>query len=143
MNALPPVLLVDDDEESLFLIERLLAQAKVANPIRTFGDGEDVIEYLGTACATTASHLLRSGLLLLDVKMPRPTGFDVLAWIRKQPLLKNLVVVMLSTSEEAKDLERAKELGAHTYLVKYPTAATLAALVRLVDNGPAPTATLS
>ncbi|MDO8545533.1 MAG: response regulator [Opitutaceae bacterium] len=143
MNALPPVLLVDDDEESLFLIKKLLAQAKVANPIRTFRDGEDVIEHLRTACAAAAGHLLRSGLMLLDVKMPRLSGFDVLAWIRKQPLLKNLVVVMLSTSEEAKDLERATELGAHTYLVKYPTAATLAALVRLVDDGPALTATPS
>lgn len=129
-----PILLVDDEEESLFLITKLLEQGNVANPIRSFHDGEDVIEYLTGMCGNAAGRALRAGLMLLDVKMPRLSGFDVLAWIREQPLLKNLVVVMLSTSDDAKDMDRASQLGAHTYLLKYPAAETLAALVKLADE---------
>jgi len=62
--------------------------------------------------------------------------FRCAEWVRAQPLLGNLVVVMLSTSDEAKDLERATQRGVHTYLLKFPSAATLAALVRLIRDVP-------
>lgn len=133
-SNLPEILLVDDDDESLFLVKKLLGNAKVPNPIRAFHDGEDVINYLKSVSASHAGKLGWAALMLLDVKMPRLSGFDVLGWVKKQPLLKNLIVVMLSTSEEAKDIERAQALGAHTYLIKYPTSQTLTALTRLVAD---------
>lgn len=130
-ETLPEVLLVDDDEEALYLLRMLFEKAKVPNPILTFHDGDEAIEHLKASCFAVGDQMRNVALMLLDIKMPRLTGFDVLAWVRAQPGLKDLPIVMLSTSDEPEDVERAKELGAQSYLLKYPTAKTLAALVKL------------
>jgi CheY-like chemotaxis protein len=130
--SLPPVFILDDDEDAIMLIKKLLDDAQVPNPVHAFHDGEELIVHFKRAWRAAGS-VLASGLLLLDVKMPRLSGFDVLHWIRDQAWLSNLVVVMLSTSDEEKDVERARALGAHSYLLKYPKAQTLGALVRLIE----------
>src|SRR3954468_18673400 len=122
MNDRPPILVVDDEEEARSLIKILLEKAAVTNPIKLFASGEEAIEYLKDRYLSAAAGLLKCGLMLLDVKMPRLSGFDVLGWIRQQELLNRLIVVMFSTSDEAKDIERAMKLGAHTYLLKFPSA---------------------
>lgn len=129
-ETLPAVLLVDDDEEALLLLRKLFEKAKVPNPILAFRDGADAIDYLKPACAAVGDQVRNIAVMLLDIKMPRLSGFDVLAWVRAQPRLKNLPVVMLSTSDEPKDIESANALGAQSYLLKFPAAETLAALVK-------------
>ena len=123
----PPIVLVDDEPESLFLIQRQFRRAGVPNRVVTLGGGRDVIDYLSAACRG-ASGL--PCLLLLDVKMPEMTGFDVLEWIRAQPGLQQLRVVMLSSSDDPNDMKRARRLGAREYLLKYPAPETLARLVQ-------------
>jgi CheY-like chemotaxis protein len=132
-HTLPIIFVVDDDEESRDLIASLLQRANVQNPVRCFRDGEEFVAYL-TETMKLARGALAPGLVLLDVKMPKLSGFDVLAWLRGQEALRNLIVVMLSSSDEADDVERAQQMGAHTYLIKYPLPETLGALVRLAGQ---------
>ena len=68
-------------------------------------------------------------LILLDLKMPRKNGFETLEWLRRQPGLKRLVVVVLTSSSERADINRAYELGANSYLVKPGDFQTLVGLV--------------
>lgn len=136
MSSLPPVLLVDDQEEDLAILQDLAAKAKLPNPIEVFRSGEAVIEFLEAWCARSPRECGRSALMLLDVRMPGISGFDVLAWVQRHGLLTGLVVVMISHFEEAGDAERAVTMGAHSYLLKYPTPLTLAALVKLAGQQP-------
>jgi CheY-like chemotaxis protein len=113
------VLVADDDDNDAFFLERAFKHAKIANPLCRVVDGEEAIVYLsgGGKYADREKYPVPC-LLLLDLKMPRKNGFEVLEWIRGQPGLKRLPVVVLTSSREDPDINRAYELGANTYLVK-------------------------
>lgn len=114
-----PILLVDDDENDVFFLERAFKQAQISNPLHRVRDGEDAITYLRgeEQFHDRILHPL-PGLMLLDLKMPRKNGFEVIAWVREQPGLKRLSIVVMTSSKEDPDVNRAYELGANTYLVK-------------------------
>lgn len=113
------VLVAEDDENDVFFLERAFRQAQVVNPIFRVRDGEDAVSYLRgeDAYCDREKHPLPQ-LLLLDLKMPRKNGFEVISWVREQPGLKRLPIVVLTSSKEDPDINRAYELGANTYLVK-------------------------
>lgn len=111
----------------------LLDKAGVDNPATYFRSGDEAIEYLQRRYLAARGETLSAGLMFLDVKMPRMSGFEVLAWVRAQSPLDHLVVVMLSTSDDEQDIASALQRGACTYLLKFPTALSLAALVREVE----------
>lgn len=133
MSTLPPILLVEDNEADLATMQDLLERAKIRNPIEVFGSGEEAIGYLKRWCERLPSECGGSALMLLDVRLPRASGFEVLSWIRAHPQLHRLVIVMTSHVEDAHSSLRAVELGAHAYLLKFPTPSTLAALARLAE----------
>lgn len=110
---------VEDEESDVFLMRRVFEKAGIKNPIRVATDGQMAIDYLsGTGdFADRDKHPLPS-LVLLDLKLPRKSGLEVLEWIRKQPELKKLVVVIFSSSVQPSDLRRAYELGANSYIQK-------------------------
>ncbi|HZV33045.1 MAG TPA: response regulator [Verrucomicrobiae bacterium] len=113
------VLVAEDDENDVFFLERAFRQAQVINPIFRVRDGEDAISYLrGEECYCDREKHPLPQLLLLDLKMPRKNGFEVISWVREQPGLKRLPIVVLTSSKEDPDINRAYELGANTYLVK-------------------------
>ncbi len=114
MNNTPKILVVDDSEDSVFLTERLLRSTGFTPPFLVAKGGMEAIELLGS----NASDV---DLVLLDIRMPRCDGFDVLEWIRAHSGLHQLLVVMLSTSDEERDVSRARERGANGYVVKYPS----------------------
>jgi len=93
-------------------------------------DGQEVLDYLEGQgqFADRTRHPLPQ-LLLLDLNMPRLDGFDVLAWVREQPGLNNVLIVIFSSSDEPRDINRAYGLGASSYLVKPHSMAELTALV--------------
>jgi CheY-like chemotaxis protein len=114
-----PILLAEDDEHERFFLRLALEQSGVANPVITVEDGREAVDYLAGVgpYADRASHPL-PGLIVLDLKMPRMSGFDVLAWLSSRPDFKELPVVVLSSSALDSDIQRAKELGADDFQVK-------------------------
>lgn len=114
-----PILCAENDENDAFLIELAFKEAKIRNPLIIVPDGNAVIEYLaGTGQnADREKHPLPC-LVLLDLKMPGKSGFDVLKWIRSQPSLCALPVLMLTSSNQQLDVHRAYILGANGYLEK-------------------------
>lgn len=113
------ILVAEDDDNDFFFLERAFKQASILNPLHRVRDGEEAISYLGGEgpFGDRVKYPLPY-LMLLDLKMPRKNGFEVMAWLREQPGLKRLPLVVLTSSREDPDINRAYELGANTYLVK-------------------------
>jgi CheY-like chemotaxis protein len=114
-----PILLVEDDNNDVFFLERAFKQAQIVNPLHRVRDGEEAIAYLSgeEGFEDRSKHPLPH-LMLLDLKMPRKNGFEVIEWVREQPGLRRLPIVVMTSSKEDPDVNRAYELGANTYLVK-------------------------
>ena len=114
-----PILLAEDEQNDVFLIKRAFQKAQLLNPVRVVSDGQEAISYLrGDGQYADRERFPLPTLVLLDLKMPRMGGFDVIAWVRQQPGLKRLPLVVLTSSKDRPDINRAYELGANTYLVK-------------------------
>lgn len=110
---------VEDEESDVFLMQRVFQKAGITNPIRVATDGQMAIDYLsGKGDFADRDKNPLPSLVLLDLKLPRRSGLEVLEWIRKQPELKSLVVVIFSSSVQPADLKRAYELGANSYIQK-------------------------
>jgi CheY-like chemotaxis protein len=119
LNAHGAVLLVEDDANDVFLMQRAFKKAGIPNPIYVAGDGEDAVSYLaGHGEFADRSRHPMPLLVLLDLKLPRKNGIEVLEWIRKQHPLRRLPVVVLTSSREPRDVDRAYDAGANSYLVK-------------------------
>ena len=116
------ILLVEDNEDDVFLMQRALKGARVINPLFVVEDGQEAVDYLGGAgkFADRETYPLPA-IVFLDLKLPLISGHDVLAWVRRQKELESLVVIVLTSSNEASDLSRCYALGANSYLVKPPT----------------------
>ena len=113
------ILLAEDDEDHALLMRRAFQKARILNPLYVVRDGEEAIAYLaGVGAYANRAEYPLPALLLLDLKMPRKSGFDVLEWIRAQPGLSALRVVVLTTSPEVRDVNLAYRLGANSFLVK-------------------------
>jgi CheY-like chemotaxis protein len=117
--ATSAVLLADDDSNDIFFLRRAFQRAGLANTVMDVSDGEKAIEYLGGQnCYSDRTRYPLPALLLLDLKMPKINGFEVLEWIRTRDDLRDLKVVVLSSSGLPDDMQKARELGAHDYRVK-------------------------
>ncbi len=113
------ILIAEDDENDVFLIKRAFHQAQFDNPLEVVSTGDEAISYLrgDPPFGEREKHPIPA-LVLLDLKMPRKNGFEVLAWIRQHPEFNSLPVVVLTSSQESADINRAYALGANSYLVK-------------------------
>ena len=113
------ILQVEDSEDDVFMMKRVLKKAGVENPLHVVWDGQAAIDYLSAALdpERRAGHPLPF-LILLDLKLPYRDGFEVLEWIRGREELREVAVAMLTGSGEARDRQRARALGARAYLVK-------------------------
>lgn len=113
------ILLVDDDSNDVLLIQRAFQKAGLKDTLKVTRDGQQAIDYLkGQGHYADRSRFPLPFLVLLDLKMPGTSGFEVLHWVRSQPDLRRLLVVVLTSSNLQADVDRAYELGANSYLVK-------------------------
>ena len=113
------ILLAEDDDNDVLLLERAFEKAGLRHSLRIVRDGDQAIQYLeGRGIYSDRKKFPLPFLMLLDLKMPGTGGFEVIQWIRREPELKRLLVVVLTSSNVQSDVDRAYELGANSYLVK-------------------------
>src|SRR6185436_19786504 len=99
------ILLAEDREDDVLLIRKAFERAHIPNPLYVVNDGEEVIAYLkGEGKFSNRAEYPLPDLVLLDLKMPRVNGFEVLAWIRQQPTLSSLRVLVLTSASEMRDV---------------------------------------
>lgn len=119
MSDTAVILIVEDREDDILLIRKAFAEASLTNPIQVVRDGEEAIAYLmGEGKYSNRAEYPLPILVLLDLKLPRVDGFEVLSWIRQQPGIRGLPVVVLTSSTEIRDVNRAYSLGANSFFVK-------------------------
>lgn len=117
-NAQAPILLVEDNPDDVLLIQRAFRKANMPSLIQV-SDGDEAVLYLsGEQPYNDREQYPLPVLILLDLKLPRRSGLEVLQWLRQQPGLKRLLVVVLTSSKESIDINCAYDLGANSYLVK-------------------------
>lgn len=114
------VLLVEDDLNDIFLVKRAFKTAQIHNPLQVVTDGQEAVFYLrGDGKYADRETYPLPRLIVMDIKMPRKTGFEVLEWIKgDHKLLRRIPVVIVSSSDSPVDINRAYELGANAYMVK-------------------------
>lgn len=120
------ILQVEDDPDDIFLMKEAVLRAGMLAAPQVARDGEEALAYLQGRgeYADRSRHPLPS-LILLDLKLPRISGLEVLQWLRQQPGLKRIPVIVMSSSAQAGDIDRAYDLGTNSYLVKPVDAADL------------------
>lgn len=116
---LRPILAAEDEESDRMLLELAFRRAKIPHRLVIVRDGQDAVDYLSGKglYADRSAHPLPV-LLVLDLKMPRMSGLDVLAWMARRLDFKQIPVVMLSSSGDEFDVAKARQLGAREYFVK-------------------------
>lgn len=134
MSAGQVILVVEDDPNDVMLIQRAFGKARILNPVRTVSHGDEAVAYLsGEGPFADRDAYPFPVLVLLDLKLPRRSGLEVLGWIRSQPGLKRLPIVVLTSSKESIDINRAYDLGANSYLVKPVGFDSLLELVKSLE----------
>jgi len=113
------ILIAEDKDEDIELLRHAFVRAEIPNPIHVVKDGAETIAYLqGEGKYSNRDEYPLPALLLLDLNMPRTDGFEVLMWLRREPGLSNLRVIVLTASSDMQDINRAYHLGANSFLVK-------------------------
>jgi len=125
------ILLAEDWEPDVALVRRGFKRAELSNPLHVVRDGEEAISYLaGLGKFADRAEYPFPDLLLLDLKLPKMDGFDVLRWVRQQPGGRKLLVMVLTSSEDIYHVNRAYALGANSFLIKPNDLENYTALAR-------------
>jgi len=129
------VLMADDDANDVFLLQRAFRDAEIPNPLRAVRDGQEAIDYLsGAGAFANRARFPFPFLLILDLKMPRKTGMDVLQWLRNREGLCCLPVIMFSSSAHPSDVEKAYRLGVNAFVVKPSGVPQRTELARMIKG---------
>jgi CheY-like chemotaxis protein len=127
------VLLVEDEEVDAEAVLKAFQQVKLPNPIQVVRYGDEAIQYLaGEGKYADRARYPVPGLVLLDLKLPRKSGLEVLKWLRQQPEYRALPVVALTHVEDAPEVRRAYQLGINSYLVKPVTDEGMINMVKIL-----------
>ena len=119
MGEAATLLVVEDNAHDVFLLKRAFIKAGINVPMHIVNDGQEAVDYLiGQEPYANRKEYPLPTLLLLDLKMPRLSGFDVIRWVREHKGLRRLPILVLSSSGLGKDVNRAYDLGANSYLLK-------------------------
>ena len=129
------ILLVEDDENDVLLITRAFKKHYLDKPLHVARNGEDGRAYLsGEGKYSDRQKYPFPDVVITDLKMPKMSGMELLAWLAEHQELRVIPTIMMSASKEDKDVARAYELGANTYMVKPADSDTLAQMVKLIRD---------
>ena len=118
IQAAPTILIVDDDDGHAILIRENLEMAGLRNRIEHYRDGQAILDFFFERDGKTSRKQEGSFLVLLDIRMPKVDGIEVLRRIKADPGLKKLPVIMLTTTDDARDVDRCHQLGCNEYIQK-------------------------
>jgi CheY-like chemotaxis protein len=131
VNTNQVILLVEDNEDDVFLMKRALKRVGVINSLFVVEDGQEAFDYLGGFGKFSERATYPSpAMVFLDLKLPFKSGHEILAWIREQKEFEPMVVVVLTSSNEPSDITKSYQLGANSFLVKPPTVEKLRAVLK-------------
>ena len=120
----PLIIAVDDEADDVFFLRHILQKTSLEHRFQPFGNGEAAVAGLSSIAEQTDAFGMPL-VCFLDIKMAAMNGFDVLRWIRNQKSLDALPVIMFSSSDDPRDVDAARELGAQGYLKKYPSVTAM------------------
>ena len=126
-----PILLVEDNPMDLDLTLQAFHEHSVANPIFSCRDGEEAMKYIEDHTSPADSQL--PILVLLDLRLPKVDGMEVLRYARNHAVWKQIPIVILTTSREHEDIEAAYRLGVNSYIVKPVDFASFAEVVKTIN----------
>jgi CheY-like chemotaxis protein len=129
------ILLVDDSKDDLVLMRMAFKKVEFNASLQEVHNGEEAIAYLKSEGAyTDRDKFPLPAVMLLDLNMPMKNGFEVLEWVRTQPIFKRMSIIILTASMRIEDVEQAFDLGAHSFLVKPGSMDDLVAMMRCVRD---------
>ena len=135
MSASKTILLVEDNEDDVFIMRRAFTKAGIKNPLFVAEDGRVALDYMeGAGEFKDRGRFPIPALMLLDLKLPRVMGLDVLKSIRSNPAVPAILVVVLTSSDQQPDIDRAYRLGANSYVVKPPMPEKMESLARCMSD---------
>ena len=113
------ILMADDDEDDRMLTKKALQESRLANDLHLVGDGEELLDYLyRRGDYSQLGDSPRPGVILLDLNMPKKDGLEALKEIKNDPALRQIPVVILTTSKAEEDIYRSYDLGANSFVTK-------------------------
>jgi CheY-like chemotaxis protein len=128
------ILYAEDDPDDVVIFKMAFKRATLPHSLRCLDDGEAAIAWLnGQGEFANREQYPLPDILILDLKMPRKTGFDVLEWVRQSKEFVKLPVIILSSSDDPRDVKRAYDLGATTYFVKSASSQDVIQYLRLTS----------
>lgn len=134
MTNVPTILVVEDEDDSIVLLENAFRKAQYVNPVHRVSHGALAMEYLSNAIDARKRAVPLPALVLLDLKLPLVSGLELLRWIRQHPQLHSLIVIVFTSSTEPKDIAEAYRAGANSYLVKPTTVNALKEVALEIKN---------
>ncbi|MFN7138825.1 MAG: response regulator [Limisphaerales bacterium] len=134
MSEKRKILVVEDSEDDYILLRQAFKRAKLDVPLEWIADGQQAIDFFAERRGSESPCSSLPALVLLDIKLPYKTGFEVLRWIREQDAFKQLRIIMLTSSNEHIDREKASLFGADFYLVKPSSIDSLAQMLKEVHD---------
>ncbi len=129
------ILMADDDEDDCLLAREALVESRLANDLHIVRDGEELMDYLyQRGKYADWGSAPRPGLILLDLNMPKKDGREALREIKSDPLLRQIPIIVLTTSKAEQDIYRSYELGANSFISKPVTFASLVEVMKTVGK---------
>lgn len=128
------ILMADDDDDDYLLTKKALAESRLLNDLKRVKDGEELMDYLHRRGDYAAENAPRPGVILLDLNMPRKDGREALREIKSDESLRNIPVVVFTTSKAEEDIYKTYQLGVNSFITKPVTFDNLTEVMRTLGN---------
>lgn len=128
------ILMADDDDDDYLLTKKALAESRLLNDLKRVKDGEELMDYLHRRGDYAAENAPRPGVILLDLNMPRKDGREALREIKSDESLRNIPVVVFTTSKAEEDIYKTYQLGVNSFITKPVTFDNLTDVMRTLGN---------